>query len=379
MVLRQPRLIGSNMAKSLYGIALAAFLATALCTPLGAREAPAYSNVASDETIVFFRTAGWLDEKTGEWHLPIHGWVYQPQESRIRRALFERLLTSRYDLTVDAETEPNFSRRLNLLIADNERGKRIVISIAGRTEVLPASGPNGHFTATLTLPADELSASGDGASVPFRAVMSDTDGRDFGGRIRLIGPRGVSVISDIDDTVKVSNVNDRRQLLEKALLRDFAQVPDMAEFYQAMATCGARFHFVSASPWQLYPPLIEFLDAAGFPWATLDLKIVRFRDETLFDLFKQGTETKPPAIRAILDRYPDRQFVLVGDSGEQDPEVYAGLIRERPAQIQRIYIRNVTGEASDDERYLRAFDGIDAERWQLFETPKTLDYPGNCP
>ena len=86
-------------------------------------------------------------------------------------------------------------------------------------------------------------------------------------------------------------------------------------------------------------------DGSGFPWATFNLKAVRFRDETLLDLFKKGTETKPLIIKGILDRYPGRTFILVGDSGEQDPEVYAALLREYPNQVLQAYIRNVAEDA----------------------------------
>ncbi len=363
------------MTKLILWIVLAGFLAIAVYALFGARATPAHSTIAEDEALVFFRTTGWLDEQTGEWHLPIHGWIYEPEDSSARRAIFERVLESRFELTTSEESEPNFARRLNLLIADNERGKRIVISIAGRTEVLPPSEPNGHFSATLRLPEAELSAFGDGASLPFTAVTSDDEYREFGGEVRLVGPTGLSVISDIDDTVKISEVTDRRQLLEYTFLLDFVEAPGMADIYRRWASRGTSFHFVSSSPWQLYSPLTEFLDATGFPWATLNLKLVRFRDETLFDLFKEGTETKPPIIRSILDRYPERRFVLVGDSGEQDPEVYAELIRERPAQIRRVYIRNVTGEAPDNERFTRLFSDIAPERWRLFESPEALDFP----
>ena len=52
----------------------------------------ATSDIAQDETLVFFRTAGWLDEDAGEWHLPVHGWVYEQQDSSVRKALFEAVL-----------------------------------------------------------------------------------------------------------------------------------------------------------------------------------------------------------------------------------------------------------------------------------------------
>ena len=67
--------------------------------------------------------------------------------------------------------------------------------------------------------------------------------------------------------------------------------------------------------------------------------------------------------------------MLVGDSGEQDPEVYAELANERPDQILRIYIRNVTDESAENERFTTLFDGIDSDRWQLFDTPQGLALP----
>jgi phosphatidate phosphatase APP1 len=135
------------------------------------------------------------------------------------------------------------------------------------------------------------------------------------------------------------------------------------------------FHFVSSSPWQLYEPLREFLDDAGFPPAGINLKAVRFRDETLFDLFKKGTETKPGIIEGILETYSGRQFILVGDSGEQDPEVYAELIRNYPDQVLKVYIRNVTEESADNDRFTAVFEDIDASDWTLFEDPLTLQLP----
>ncbi len=151
----------------------------------------------------------------------------------------------------------------------------------------------------------------------------------------------------------------------------------MAEKYREWSDNDVSFHFVSSSPWQLYSPLTEFLDRDNFPWATLSLKAVRFRDETLFDLFKKGTETKPAVIEKILATYPDRTFVLVGDSGEQDPEVYADLLRKFPDQVQEVLIRNVTQETADNERFAKVFDNIDEDRWQLFDDPRDLRFPSD--
>ena len=331
-----------------------------------------YSNIAADEVVEFFRTSAWFDEATREWHIPVHGWIYQPEDSTARKALFASIMKREFGLVPTDETEANFTRRINLMIADNERGKRIVISMAGKSFALPQSGPNGHFETTLTLTADDVEAVADNALIRYSAVTGPDDKRTFSGEVLLVEPTGLSLISDIDDTVKISNINDRRGLLENTFLLDFAAAPGMAALYDEWSRQGASLHFVSSSPWQLYAPLDEFLESAGFQKSTLSLKLVRFRDKTLFDLFKKGTETKPAAIEKILNTYPGRQFVLVGDSGEHDPEVYAALLRKYPDQVRKVYIRNVSDASIDDDRFKTLFDGIDADCWALFEQPDSI-------
>ena len=331
-----------------------------------------YSDIKADETVVFFRTSASLDQATQQWNIPIRGWIYEPADSKVRRAIFEAALRAKFDLKVDDETDENFTRRLNLLIADNERDKTIVVSVAGKAYTLPASVENGHFESTLHIPADGLEGYVEDGVLGFEAITSEEEARRFTGEVLLVEPSGISVISDIDDTVKVSNVTDIRSLLEHSFLLDFIAAPGMAELYDKWSQQNASFHFVSSSPWQLYSPLVEFLDDAGFPPAELNLKAVRFRDETLFDLFKKGTETKPVVIERILDTYPDRQFILVGDSGEQDPEVYADMLRERPEQIIKAYLRNVTGESPDNDRFRSVFASVDEERWELFDEPPSM-------
>ncbi|MDJ0700713.1 MAG: DUF2183 domain-containing protein [Woeseiaceae bacterium] len=331
-----------------------------------------FSDIKDDEFVQFFNSTAWFDAPAREWHVPVRGWIYEPEDSTLRRAVFEKILREKYALEVDEAAEANFARRLNLIIADNERAKSIVIDIAGRREVLPASEPNGHFGAVLVIPEEDMIEHASHGFLHYAAVTRPNDTREFAGAIRLVESSGLSIISDIDDTVKVSMVTDRKALLDYAFLRDFQAAPGMAEWYREWVNDDVSLHFVSSSPWQLYAPLKEFLDDHGFPWANLNLKLVRFRDETLFDLFKKGTETKPATIREILGRYPDRDFVLVGDSGEQDPEVYAGLLREYPQQVKKAYIRNVTNETPDNERFAAVFDGIDADRWVLFDHPKEI-------
>ncbi len=327
-----------------------------------------FSTIAADEQLVFFDTSAWLNEETGEWQVPIHGWIYELENSVARKALFRESLEAMLEVEISEAWEANLTHRLDLIIADNERGKRIVIEIAGRRFILPPSAENGHLQTILNVPAAALGNDAPGNLLRYAAVTSDEERRRFEGQVHLVQPTGLSVISDIDDTVKITEVTDQQRLLENTFLLDFHAVAGMADLYREWIGAGQSLHFVSSSPWQLYSPLQEFLDDAGFPARSMHLNPMRFRDETLLDLFRKGTETKPAVIEEILGRYPGRRFILVGDSGEQDPEVYAPLLRENPEQIIEVYIRNVTGESRDNERFGRVFEGIDPNRWALIDS-----------
>lgn len=73
-----------------------------------------------------------------------------------------------------------------------------------------------------------------------------------------------------------------------------------------------------------------------------------------------------------------RALVLVGDSGERDPEIYGTIARLYPKRIRRIFIRAVKGEKDNDKRFTEAFKGVPREKWMIFrdpvrDLPKDLD------
>jgi phosphatidate phosphatase APP1 len=147
----------------------------------------------------------------------------------------------------------------------------------------------------------------------------------------------------------------------------------MAALYQGWATnTGAQFHYVSASPWQLYVPLAAFMHSNGFPAGSFHLKSFRPKDRSFFELFASPVEYKLSVIEPLLKRFPKRQFVLVGDSGEKDPEVYARLAREHPEQIVMILIRELSDEGPESTRYRTVFQKLPSEKWRLFRDPKEI-------
>jgi phosphatidate phosphatase APP1 len=146
----------------------------------------------------------------------------------------------------------------------------------------------------------------------------------------------------------------------------------MSALYRDWAKSGAAFHYVSASPWQLYAPLEQFRIAEEFPAGSFAMQLFRWKDSSALNFLSKPDDLKRPAIEALLAAFPQRQFTCVGDSGERDPELYADLARRHPGQIERILIRNVSDESPDDERFRTVFREFPRERWRLFADPREL-------
>ncbi|MGN6367094.1 MAG: phosphatidate phosphatase App1 family protein [Phycisphaerae bacterium] len=297
--------------------------------------------------------------------MPIHGWIYRRTElSRLRRAglgLARRYVQARHQ--PPAEALRLFTERFGSFLADNERNERVRVRIGQGEVVLRRSRADGHIrdSVSLDLPAE---ASG---WLEFQATHAESEGV-VRGKSLLLRAEGVSVISDVDDTIKLTNVLQRRELLRNTFGRPFACVPGMAELYRRWEReMGASFHYVSASPWHLFPFLEELLKAQDFPVGTWHLRDFRLAGSGLAQALRSSRSVKRKHIEGLLACYPERRFILVGDSGEYDAEIYSAVARECPGQVQAIYIRNVTGEGAGSARWQRAFDGVPRERWHVFD------------
>jgi phosphatidate phosphatase APP1 len=334
------------------------------------------SDLRQDEEIVFFPALAHRVRGGQDWECEIRGCVYEPERRRLALGLLhEALQLSHVEMT--AAKEAMFNKRARLFMVDHEGGKKVVVRIGEAERVLGKSRRDGQFTGVVRL-TDKESRAIAGKKVQFQAVLPVDDPRQFVGQIYFVEEHGITVISDMDDTMKVSQVRDRKALLRRTFMEPFEPVPGTAEVYRAWADkSGAQFCYVSASPWQLFVPLSEFVHSNGFPAGAFTLKTFRWQDESFLKLFEGPERYKPAVIEPLLKRFPRRQFVLVGDSGEKDPEIYAELARRYPSQIARILIRDVTDEPADAERYRTVFRGLPRAAWQVFHT--ATEIAGSCP
>ncbi|KAJ3966777.1 hypothetical protein EV361DRAFT_808443, partial [Lentinula raphanica] len=152
----------------------------------------------------------------------------------------------------------------------------------------------------------------------------------------------VRVISDIDDTIKYSNVTGgARAVFHNVFVRELKDIviPGMGEWYEEMWKKGVRFHYVANGPFELLPLIGEFFKISQLPPGSV--KLLSYAGRSLFSgLLSAPSARKRARVLEILDAFPDSRFILIGDSGEQDLELYTELARERADQVLAIFIRD---------------------------------------
>ena len=352
---------------------LAAFAACAV-------SCDARAQVRKDEEVVFFPTYTWYEAAAPapRWVVDVHAWIFQPASESMKRRAALSLLRKGLGLEEGGADADRFEERAGWFIADSAEGRALSVRFGDQTHELGAeAGETGHLRSRLFgWKGKEGDLCGELKLRPgwirFEAVLGEGDARKFTGEALFLAEEGVSVVSDVDDTIKVSEVRDKRALIENTFLKEYQAVEGMGELYRALAEKGAAFHYVSASPWQLYPPLRQFMDAKGYPAGTYHMRDFALGHSEFFELFKSPEKWKPPQIEPLLERFPKRRFLLVGDSGEKDPEIYGDIARKYPDRVAGIFIRNVTGETEAAERFAKAFEGVPRERWALFTDPKDV-------
>ncbi len=332
------------------------------------------AQIRSDQTVVFYPSYAYQDPTTGAWEGYIHGVIYKRETHCLWRAGVIALVGRCLDVPIGSPEAQILAERLQEFLADRQQGKEIRIRFGQRTVSAGLSGPDGYFRSWVRISAAEVCrlASGAGGWIRYTALLPPGDNRTFEGRLQLIRPKGLSIISDIDDTIKHTQMLDSWQMLLNSLVRPFRPVEGMAAVYRQAAEAGLVVHYVSASPWQLFVPLEEFRQKEGFPPGTFHLHHVRFDPGALVEMFSGPKDFKITQITQILKHFPHRRFILIGDSGQQDPEVYGELARQYPQQVVGIYIRRVTPESPDSPRYQKAFAKLDPALWKIFEKPEEL-------
>ena len=165
----------------------------------------------------------------------------------------------------------------------------------------------------------------------------------------------VGIISDIDDTVIRTGIAEPlknwRTIIESDAEARVA-FPGLAPLYQALergdeAEASNPIFYVSSGSWKLYDLIARFKVLNGIPLGPVFMDDWGL-EETRWFKSSHGAH-KTSTIDRIMGHYPSLDFILVGDSGQHDAEIYAEAVRTHGKRIKAIWIRDVSPDERDAE------------------------------
>ena len=224
-----------------------------------------------------------------------------------------------------------------------------------RLSGFPGSGPftaDGHGFLKVPLPAGMQPGTLD---TQVQLEMPNYAGASATMTLQVWGKTDppLGVISDIDDTLTDTGVTHKFELAKHTFFENSYDVkifPGAPQVVVAIAGRDASLfpalpvYYLSGSPWELHQRISQAFDLRGFPHGTTILR--RYSQEPL-DPF----DFKHPHLLEIVDANPGYKWILFGDTGEKDPEVYRTLMQERPGTVEKVFIHNVTNADPRDERF----------------------------
>jgi len=285
-------------------------------------------------------------------------------------------IATRVGLAKGAKEEATIERRISPFVMEILPGRQVNVKFDGSAQLrLGPGGRNGMSSDIRRIPdASQGSVVSSTAVVP-KGTTGILEMKTF-----YAEPEGWAVISDIDDTIKITQTSNPTGILRTTFVDEPTPVEGMPELYayiQTLLTTSAPWFYLSASPYNLYPFLRKFRDD-HFPHGQLIL-----RDANLLTIsgllanLTLGTEKyKVDRIKKVHRWIPKRKMILIGDSTQSDPEAYGDACRMFPGWIKLILIRKVTDisaigiqEKNEPQRFEKAFEDIPRELWHVFEDP----------
>lgn len=323
---------------------------------------------------------GWklrLEERLGLLD-PIQILVFRsfgtPDILHLRGRVIERKGTE--GTTEESSTWQNILNNLHRLESDEIPGARLRAHFQGRQWETTTDG-EGYFVFDID-PVEPLPPGWHEVELELVESVGEPEKRRVRESVLIPSPDAeFAVISDLDDTVIETHSTE---LFEQIAIifgqgaRDRVAFPGVPAFYRALSR-GAddRGHnpifYVSRSGWNLNDLFEEFMDVNGIPKGPLFLSDLRFNEDKSAVLGSDNP--KHSSIDLLLRVYPELPFVLIGDSGMHDPELYREIVKQHPGRVRAIYIHDVS-PAGRDREVRKIAEELDAQGCPLVASENTL-------
>ena len=331
------------------------------------------------------------------WNLRLHGNVFkQPDLSNATvNKLANKFLigTSIQDLPPSESAQAaNLTREIFVV---QQEGQNVSVNISpgltAGTDGQPGGGggitPPGSGNQTITLP-NITTKEGDfdnfvqlqniagslldgNGTVPAQRVQLYTEGTLTGNATSyLVSETGMTIISDIDDILRVTKIYEPKQGILNTFAKPFTPWLNMPDIYRnwTLSLPNMHFHYLTTTPEQITRNYMEFI-YNNYPGGSFDTRPLNFSDVSATLSIRKYLLIK------VIETFPQRKFILIADTSNSDvmrdyPEMYKLF----PGQIQCIFLRNTSATDPGDKfpYNTKGFKGIPQHNYMFFLHPDDL-------
>lgn len=265
-------------------------------------------------SILLFDSFGYIVENNINYI--VHGWLY-------RSFFFQDNILNKIK---------NFKYRTKYLLSKGLDNRKITIYIEGK-EYKTITDKYGHFYIPITHSINNIKS---------KYIFDVIYDKYYKCNVQILDYDKKIIISDIDDTIKDTNVLNKVELLKNILYRDFKPIKNMSELYNKIAH-KYNFCYLTATPWQMYLPINEFLREYKFPqYECAIYKKVNINNICSIRNFLDNTRTYKYVNIENIIRSTKENLILIGDNTEFDELVYNDITVKYTDRIDAIFIRQVS-------------------------------------
>lgn len=198
-----------------------------------------------------------------------------------------------------------------------------------------------------------------------------TDGAPNGNATAYLVPNsGLTIISDIDDILRVTRIYVPADGLMNSFAKAFTPWMNMPSIYANWSSSIPNFHFhyLTTTPEQVTPNYMDFIYKT-YPGGSFDTRPLNFSDVS------DTLSIRKYLLEKIFQTYPDRKFILVADTSNSDVmKDYPLMATEFPNQVQCIFLRNTSATDSGDKfpYDTSGFKGLNQSQYMFFHVPDDL-------
>ncbi|KAI4286821.1 MAG: hypothetical protein L6R35_003927 [Caloplaca aegaea] len=186
----------------------------------------------------------------------------------------------------------------------------------------------------------------------------------------LVPPTGLTIVSDIDDILRITKIYQPKEGLLNSFARPFVQWKNMPDIYAnwSRSIPDFHFHYLTTTPEQVTRNYMDFIYKT-YPGGSFDTRPLNFSDvEATLSIRKY-------LLVKIFETFPERKFILVADTSNSDVmKAYPQMVTEFPGQVQCIFLRN-TSATDDGDRFpydTSGFEDLDRNSYMFFKVPDDL-------